>query len=195
MNHLKTLVAAVFALTASMSSLAANSLTFQGVTFSTYAVDSDTLNLTISNATAATGDWAGITYLDSFALKNIGTLTSATMVSGPSFSNVVDNSNELNASGCGGGGSGGACFTFSPRAALTSSMSWNIDFTGSNLNFSLPHLKVLFSKSSNGGKAGSLLSQDLPVVTAVPETETYAMMLAGLGLMGAIVRRRKNKIA
>lgn len=28
-------------------------------------------------------------------------------------------------------------------------------------------------------------------VTAVPEPETYALMLAGLGLMGAIVRRRK----
>jgi PEP-CTERM motif len=32
-------------------------------------------------------------------------------------------------------------------------------------------------------------------VTAVPETETYAMMLAGLGLMGSIARRRKNKAA
>ncbi len=30
-------------------------------------------------------------------------------------------------------------------------------------------------------------------VTAVPEPETYAMMLAGLGLIGAIARRRKQK--
>jgi hypothetical protein len=30
-------------------------------------------------------------------------------------------------------------------------------------------------------------------VTAVPEPETYAMMLAGLGLMAAIARRRKQK--
>ncbi len=30
-------------------------------------------------------------------------------------------------------------------------------------------------------------------VTAVPEPETYAMLLAGLGLMGAIARRRKSK--
>lgn len=29
-------------------------------------------------------------------------------------------------------------------------------------------------------------------VTAVPEADTYAMLLAGLGLMGAIVRRRKS---
>jgi len=30
-------------------------------------------------------------------------------------------------------------------------------------------------------------------VTAVPEAETYAMMLAGLGLMGVLARRRKQK--
>jgi len=30
-------------------------------------------------------------------------------------------------------------------------------------------------------------------VAAVPEPESYAMLLAGLGLMGAIARRRKNK--
>jgi PEP-CTERM motif len=31
-------------------------------------------------------------------------------------------------------------------------------------------------------------------VSAVPEPETYAMMLAGLGLMGTIARRRKQKL-
>jgi hypothetical protein len=30
------------------------------------------------------------------------------------------------------------------------------------------------------------------IVTAVPEPETYAMLLAGLGVMGAIARRRKQ---
>ena len=32
-------------------------------------------------------------------------------------------------------------------------------------------------------------------VTAVPEPETYAMLLAGLGVMGAVARRRKAKQA
>jgi hypothetical protein len=32
-------------------------------------------------------------------------------------------------------------------------------------------------------------------LTSVPEPESYAMMLAGLGLMGFVVRRRKNRTA
>jgi len=32
-------------------------------------------------------------------------------------------------------------------------------------------------------------------VNAIPEPETYAMMLAGLGLMGFVARRRKQKVA
>ncbi|HTY99264.1 MAG TPA: PEP-CTERM sorting domain-containing protein, partial [Rhodocyclaceae bacterium] len=35
--------------------------------------------------------------------------------------------------------------------------------------------------------------QDVVVFAPVPEPETYAMMLAGLGLMGAVARRRKSK--
>jgi hypothetical protein len=29
-------------------------------------------------------------------------------------------------------------------------------------------------------------------MAAVPEPETYAMLLAGLGIIGTIIRRRKN---
>lgn len=37
--------------------------------------------------------------------------------------------------------------------------------------------------------------QDFVTVSAVPEPETYAMLLAGLGIMGTVVRRRKSKQA
>lgn len=44
--------------------------------------------------------------------------------------------------------------------------------------------------------SGSHLSVDnLTLTAAVPEPETYALLLAGLGCMGAIVRRRKAKQA
>jgi len=39
------------------------------------------------------------------------------------------------------------------------------------------------------------LSGELSNVSPVPEAETYAMMLAGLGLMGSVARRRKAKQA
>jgi len=43
---------------------------------------------------------------------------------------------------------------------------------------------------------GGLKVDDVQIsVTAVPEPETYAMMLAGLGLIGTIARRRKAKQA
>ena len=35
----------------------------------------------------------------------------------------------------------------------------------------------------------------IPRVDVVPEPESYAMMLAGLGLLGFIVRRRKRRVA
>ena len=37
--------------------------------------------------------------------------------------------------------------------------------------------------------------QDVIVFTAVPEPETYALMVAGLGLLGFAERRRKHKVA
>ncbi len=50
-----------------------------------------------------------------------------------------------------------------------------------------------------GGIAGSVgynaLAPGTWTVTSVPEPETYAMMIAGLGLLGFLARRRKQQIA
>lgn len=53
--------------------------------------------------------------------------------------------------------------------------SMNLDWTASNPG---DHIRVLTAA---------------PVVTAVPEPETYAMLLAGLGLVGSMVVRRRNQ--
>ncbi|HVW64350.1 MAG TPA: PEP-CTERM sorting domain-containing protein [Nitrosospira sp.] len=51
-------------------------------------------------------------------------------------------------------------------------------------------LDELSSTSSGAWDASVWLYK--PLVAAVPEPETYAMLLAGLGLIGAIIRRRRN---
>jgi hypothetical protein len=48
-------------------------------------------------------------------------------------------------------------------------------------------LKLFYWDSNNGDNSGSIAA----TVTAVPEPETYALMLAGLGLVGFMARRRK----
>jgi hypothetical protein len=164
----------------------ANTLTWQGVTFETQALDSDTLRLTILNATSATGDWTGVNYLRACELKDIGNVTGATLAG---WSSTVDSG--LAAFGCTTGGTNGACFTHSPAMALTSNMVFTIDFTGTGLDFSAPHLKVNFLTGLNDEKkTGDLLSQTIPMAP-IPEPETYALMLAGLSAMGWVARRRK----
>jgi hypothetical protein len=144
------------------------------------------MTFSILNATSATGNWAGVDTLGAFAFKDIGNVTGATITPNQfAFSSL-----ELNTGGCGGGDSGGACFLASPSfVALTDNMSWTIDFTGTGLTFAAPHLKVLFAGGDVGNGHGSLLSQTIP---AIPEPETYAMMLAGLGLLGFVARRRRH---
>jgi len=53
---------------------------------------------------------------------------------------------------------------------------------------STSNLKLYYFDSNFGDNTGSILVN----VNAVPEPETYAMLLAGLGLIGFMSRRRRN---
>ena len=53
---------------------------------------------------------------------------------------------------------------------------------------------VLRVSAPNAGSTGAIGAISPGVVAAVPEPESYAMLLAGLGVMGVIVRRRKNTV-
>ncbi len=102
-------------------------------------------------------------------------------------------SNELNANGCGGGAHAGASLCLSgDRVALSDDMVFKFSFNGGATDFSSPHVKVNFFGDNGDRKVGSLLSENIPLAP-VPEPQTYAMMLGGLAVMGAMARRRKAK--
>lgn len=176
------------ALASAPASAAADySLLFQGVTFEVDVIDSDSLTLTMLNTDAATDDWAGITNLNAFQLKNIGSFASATATGPGGFVNV---DKELNGAGCAGGSGGELRLCFAGFATAAPSLSWTIDVTGGSLAIGSagPHLKVRFG-SDTEDKVGSLLSQDIP---PVPEPESYALAVAGLGVMALVARRRRK---
>lgn len=166
---------------------AANTLTFQGVTFETLA-SGNTLQLIISNAlTGGTGNWTDVSYLKAFEIKGIGDVTGATLAG---WTANVDNGLASDA-GCNTGGTPGACFFQTTAAPLTDLMSFSINFFGTNLSFDSPSLKVQFLTNVDDTKAtGDLLSQTIPI-SPVPEPEIYAMMAVGLGILGWAVRRKK----
>ncbi len=87
--------------------------------------------------------------------------------SGASFSQTINMPSSING--------GGAFVGFIDYGQLISSVTFNA--TNDILAFD----DLRFGRSANNP------------TTPVPEPETYAMMLAGLGLLGAIARRRKAK--
>jgi hypothetical protein len=69
--------------------------------------------------------------------------------------------------------------------------SWGL-VTRPTLNFGSPITTDAFQITATGGDGWYSVGQfSADGVAAVPEPETYAMMLAGLSLLGAIARRRK----
>ena len=92
----------------------------------------------------------------------------------------------LNSSGCNGPGNF-FCFDGVHEAVNGSTMSLDFTITASSFEGYVPHLKVDWNGSENNY---NLVSTNM--VAAVPEPETYAMFLAGLGAMGFVARRRQK---
>lgn len=187
---------AFVAMTLGSSAATANSLVFQGVTFETIATSSNTLTLNILDAlTGGTGNWADITAMKAFEIKDIGHVTGAAVTS--TNTSAVGNWNNsgggvsASALGCSGGGGSKDCFFATTPVAVTDNMTWGITYNTAQ-DFTEPHLKVQFMlDASSTTKQGSLLSMAIPV----PEPEIYAMMFVGMGLLGFVARRRKSGLS
>ena len=84
----------------------------------------------------------------------------------------------------GGGHWGGGSLVQSGNSVTGLEGNGLLQFTGSytDISFTTPNYEYYY-----GGTVGAMSN-----VNAVPEPETYALMLAGLGVMGFVARRRKS---
>jgi PEP-CTERM motif len=148
-----------------------------------------------------TGYTGGGVYLGSLAF-NVGDsdFTSFTLLSTPDgVSNWTYIPGGLDASGCNTQGTPWACIQSNANSGFGYAISplsnhpddqYVFEFKGVTLTSGVS-LKAQYVDANNN-KMGSLIS--LPVISPVPEPETYAMLLAGLGLIGFTARARKDII-
>jgi hypothetical protein len=78
----------------------------------------------------------------------------------------------------------------SDTGAWTSSI-FDLPIGASDLSTFKIRLWTDVSTSTEGASVDNVRVLGNPIITAVPEPEIYAMMLAGLGLMGFVARRRQ----
>jgi len=146
------------------------------------------------------GYTGGGSFLDQVAVKVSSSLLGASLVGAPGgVANWNLSPGGINASGCSGSGSGFECADSvvlnGSNAVPGGILSWVFDITmgtGALLTgLNQDSVKGRFVDAS-GNKIGDLVSENVTITTSVPEPEIYAMLAAGLGLMGFVARRRQK---
>lgn len=203
MNLRHTLTATAFA-AAAFASAPASAFSFQGVDFSLSFVDvvagvrDYTLTVQVDKDLLQP-NWVGAEYFKAIApkvgSKDVTATLSASpgtwaggygnlgsMGAGDSCAGSSDNTGYVCAASSDNGGKGvqldGTLQTFT--------FEWHVTDPNKKF-FDAPSTQILFL-DKDGKKQGSLMSLDIP---AVPEPETYALMLAGLAVVGFVAGRRK----
>jgi len=178
--------------------------TFQGATF-TVTQNSDTnITFNIAGVNDLSDNWTGVKYLGAFAFNGLGaSAAKAVLVGGTPANTATSIDGGLNGNkGCNGNGAG-ICFDFTPNISTnTSNLTFDITATSGIFNFDAagPHLKLAWTNDAMVDKPVGDLGSDkikfsLVPTSAVPEPATWAMMIAGFGLAGAAIRRRRGTLA
>jgi hypothetical protein len=177
--------------TGALASAQAGTLEYQGVDF-TSSWSGNVLTLDI-DAANPTGSWTSATSLGALQLKDLGSFDNVSLTTAPSgATGWTLSSGELNANGCTGGSHAGTSLCYSgAHIALTDDMVFQFAFSGGDPAPVAPLLKVSLFGPDGNHKVGGQLGQQLPVAT-VPEPQTYALLLGGLGLLSVMARRRKR---
>jgi hypothetical protein len=185
-----TLLAALLG-AGTLASAQAGTIEYQGVDF-TSSWSGNVLTLEV-DAANPTGSWAGATSLGALQLKDLGSFDSVSLTAAPGgATDWTLSSKELNANGCSGGSHAGSSLCYSgAHLALTDDMVFQFTFSGDNVDPTSPQLKLTMFGADGNKKVGSLMGEHL-VVSAVPEPQTYALMLGGLGLLRFMARRKRS---
>jgi hypothetical protein len=166
-----------------------------GTSFGANAATTD-LGTVLADATPTTFDGtvsgSGVAFSDIFTF-NVSQATATTFsvvdvplsVGGTNYDGILTGLSlfSAGANGIVGGGD---------DTLLQSSISQGGDSLTLTYDQSLSGASFITVTGLSNGTAGAIYSGAL---AAIPEPETYAMLLAGLGLMGAVVRRRSNRKA
>ena len=138
-----------------------------------------------------------------FDIVTLNGVAGSATTSGTYLVNTVDFTVGVNASAPGGPFTGtftdtatvdGSPFSYSVPYSILINSSDTITIGGNTVHFD--GIKVHFNTltfSNVGG--GSTVSGDLTATVSVPEPATWAMMVAGFGLVGFSVRRRRTTVA
>lgn len=204
MNFKSSLTAVAIA-AAALASAPASAFTFQGVDFGLSFVDISfgvrdyTLTVKVDKDLLEP-DWVGAEYFKAIAPKVDGKDVTATLVAGPGT--WAGGYGNLGSMGMGGSCAGSSDTTGYVCAASSDNAGKGVALDGSLQTFTFkwhvlndkgtffdsPSTQILFL-DKDGKKQGSLMSAPIP---AVPEPESYALALAGLGVLGFMARRRSK---
>jgi len=173
------------------------SYTFSDLTIGSSTIHSYSLVL---NTTGYTGPSSA--FLDSVNIKAWdGTDISFSLTSAPPGSAWAPTEGSISSgtvgnTGCGGTGSGFACVEAVSKGVLSvgPTYTFGFDVTAASAESFISsafgyHVGAGYADSTGRGASFGITSYN---VAAIPEPEIYAMLLAGLGLMGFVARRRRQ---